>query len=49
LNRKQPYIKGEAKILDEEGNVIGYETVAYWNPDYRPYTIADVKKDEAGK
>lgn len=43
-----PYIRGEAKILNEKGEVIGYETVAYLNPKYRIYCI-NLPKTEGSK
>jgi len=45
-NEEKPYIRGEAKIVDENGKVIGYETVAYWNPNYKPWTLKFLQKTE---
>lgn len=42
--KEPPYIKGEAKVLDENGKVIGMMTVAYNNPKYKPW--CDLPKTE---
>ena len=45
-NKEKPYLRGEAKIVNENGKVIGYETVAYWNPNYKPWTLKFLQKTE---
>ncbi len=35
MSETQPYIKGIARLYNEKGECIGYETVVFYNPNYK--------------